>query len=134
MRIAIGTSSLPPAAGIGTYVDQIAMWFISQHHDVMVFQASVPTIDTYFYPYPVFHSHVITSKTEEISLSHEQNVITFNFVAFNYFMPEKVVYSYKLEGFDKTGLQNNPEGWNYVGANRSATYTSLPPGKYTFKV
>ena len=31
-----------------------------------------------------------------------------------------------LEGFDK--------GWNYVGTERSATYTNLDPGSYTFKV
>ena len=31
-----------------------------------------------------------------------------------------------LEGFDKE--------WNYVGENRSATYTNLDPGNYTFRV
>jgi hypothetical protein len=31
-----------------------------------------------------------------------------------------------LEGFDK--------GWNYVGTERTATYTNLDPAHYTFKV
>jgi len=35
-------------------------------------------------------------------------------------------YAYMLEGFEKE--------WNYVGSNRSATYTNLDPGEYVFKV
>ena len=40
--------------------------------------------------------------------------------------PEKVQFRYKLEGFD-----NN---WISAGTRRSATYTNLPPGQYTFRV
>ena len=38
----------------------------------------------------------------------------------------KKQYSYMLEGFDKN--------WNDIGNKRSATYTNLDPGKYTFLV
>lgn len=53
-------------------------------------------------------------------------MITFEFAALNYLLPEKNRYAYFLEGFDKE--------WNYVENQRNATYTNLNPGKYTFKV
>lgn len=69
--------------------------------------------------------HVI-SKTDEIVLDHDQNVITFGFVGLNYSFPEKNIYAYMLEGLD--------DDWNYVGDQRTATYRYLSPGEYTFKV
>jgi signal transduction histidine kinase/CheY-like chemotaxis protein len=41
-------------------------------------------------------------------------------------MPERNEYAYFMEGFEKE--------WNYVGNRNFATYTNLPPGKYTFRV
>jgi signal transduction histidine kinase/ligand-binding sensor domain-containing protein/DNA-binding response OmpR family regulator len=66
------------------------------------------------------------SQTEELTLSKDQSVITFGFVALNYSSPEKNQYAYLLEGFDKD--------WNYIGNRRDATYTSLPAGDYVFRV
>jgi signal transduction histidine kinase/ligand-binding sensor domain-containing protein/DNA-binding response OmpR family regulator len=66
------------------------------------------------------------SQTEELTLSNDQSVITFGFVALNYSSPEKNQYAYLLEGFDKD--------WNYIGNRRDATYTSLPAGDYVFRV
>ncbi len=64
--------------------------------------------------------------TRQITLSHNQSVITFEFAALNYTASEKNQYAYMLEGFDK--------GWNYVNDQRKATYTNLDPGTYTFRV
>lgn len=61
-----------------------------------------------------------------ITLSHNQSVISFEYAAMSYLAPEKIQYAYMMEGFDK--------GWNYVGGQRKATYTNLPPGTYTFRV
>ncbi|WP_396168020.1 two-component regulator propeller domain-containing protein [Flavobacterium sp.] len=66
------------------------------------------------------------SQTEELTLSNDQSVITFGFVALNHSSPEKNQYAYLLEGFDKD--------WNYIGNRRDATYTSLPAGDYVFRV
>lgn len=66
------------------------------------------------------------SQTTNLTLTHEQSVITFGFVALNYSSPEKNKYAYKLEGFD--------DDWNYVQNKREATYTNLPAGNYVFKV
>lgn len=63
---------------------------------------------------------------KSITLTHDQSVLSFEYAAMSYLAPEKIQYAYMMEGFDKT--------WNYVGSQRKATYTNLPPGKYIFKV
>jgi signal transduction histidine kinase/ligand-binding sensor domain-containing protein len=68
----------------------------------------------------------ITS-TSDLTLSHEQNVFSLTFAALGYFNPAANRYRYKLEGLDRE--------WNEVGSDRRlATYTTLPAGKYTFRV
>lgn len=62
----------------------------------------------------------------QIRLNYDQSVFTIQFAALNYISPEENQYAYKLEGFDPY--------WNYVGRQRSATYTNLNPGKYTLLV
>lgn len=64
--------------------------------------------------------------TKEITLNYDQTVLTFEFTALNYTVPEKNQYAYMLENFDKA--------WNYVGKQRKATYTNLDPGTYIFRV
>ncbi len=64
--------------------------------------------------------------TDEIILSHDDDVITFEFAALDYSAPEKNQYAYKLENFN--------DDWIYSGSVRAATYTNLPPGKYIFRV
>lgn len=66
------------------------------------------------------------SETGSINFSYKHSVITFQFAALNYTIPEKNQYAYKLDNFDKD--------WNYVGDKRTATYTNLDPGEYTFRV
>ncbi|MCP4994989.1 MAG: histidine kinase, partial [Gammaproteobacteria bacterium] len=67
------------------------------------------------------------NESEEIVLSYDQSVFSLEFAALSYLVPEKNQYEYKLEGFD--------DDWRRVDSSRrSATYTNLDPGKYTFKV
>ncbi len=63
---------------------------------------------------------------DEIEFSHKQNVFTIEFAALDMRAPEKIQYAYMLDGFDRE--------WNNVGPRQNATYTSLPPGKYVFRV
>jgi signal transduction histidine kinase len=65
-------------------------------------------------------------RTKEITLSYDQSIISFEFAALNYTASEKNQYAYKLEGFD--------HDWIYCGTSRTATYTNLDPGEYTFRV
>lgn len=59
-------------------------------------------------------------------LQPDQSVFSLDFVALEYQRPKNNRYAYFLEGFDKE--------WNFVGTQRTATYTNLSPGSYTFKV
>jgi PAS domain S-box-containing protein len=69
----------------------------------------------------------VINETDEITLSHQQSVFSFDFAALNYRAPKKNQYAYRLDGFDSD--------WNYVdSARRFATYTNLEPGFYTFQV
>ena len=66
------------------------------------------------------------SEAELITLRHEHSVLTFEFAALNYRNSGRNEYAYMLEGFDA--------GWVRAGTKRSATYTNLDPGSYTFRV
>jgi methyl-accepting chemotaxis protein/streptogramin lyase len=66
------------------------------------------------------------TETEQLLLTHKQSVFTLEYAALDFTSPEKNLYAYMLEGFDRD--------WNLVGHARSASYTNLPPGKYTFRL
>jgi ligand-binding sensor domain-containing protein/AraC-like DNA-binding protein/signal transduction histidine kinase len=66
------------------------------------------------------------SETESITFNYHQSVFTFEFSALSYMLAEKNQYAYMMEGFEDT--------WNYVGTQRSATYSNLDAGEYVFKV
>ncbi|MCX6318759.1 MAG: histidine kinase [Bacteroidetes bacterium] len=61
-----------------------------------------------------------------LKLDHNHNDIYFDFTAIEYNFPDKVRFSYWLEGYDKN--------WSAFTADRKKNYTNLPPGKYTFRV
>lgn len=65
--------------------------------------------------------------TKTITLTHEDRSFSIEFAALNFSNPEKNQYAYRLEGLDKD--------WIYTDASRRiASYSNLPPGKYTFQV
>jgi len=67
------------------------------------------------------------TETNEIILNYDDEVISFEFSALHFSVPENNKYAYILEGFNKD--------WIITDANnRIATYTNLDPGKYVFKV
>jgi serine phosphatase RsbU (regulator of sigma subunit)/ligand-binding sensor domain-containing protein len=66
------------------------------------------------------------SETNEITLAHWQNNISFEFVALHYNRPDKNRYRYMLVNYDK--------GWRSAGKRRTATYTNLEAGEYFFRV
>lgn len=63
------------------------------------------------------------NKTE---FSYDQNHLTFEYNGFWFQSSEKLLYSYKLENYDKA--------WSMPTSSKSATYSNLPPGKYVFSV
>ncbi|MGN0195528.1 MAG: two-component regulator propeller domain-containing protein [Candidatus Cryptobacteroides sp.] len=68
------------------------------------------------------------SYRQDITLRHDQSVVSFEFVSLSYVAPEKNRYAYMLEGFDRD--------WTYVDRVPSGgvTYTNLPHGEYVFRV
>ncbi|MBN2103461.1 hypothetical protein JW835_05400 [bacterium] len=88
--------------------------------DFQIFNRPVPIGDN-----SPLNAHI--SEVKHIRLSYKQNVISFEFAALNYIFPEKNQYAYRLAGSDF-------DDWNYVGTKRSATYTNLDPGEYSFIV
>ncbi|NJO00992.1 MAG: hypothetical protein HC880_04215 [Bacteroidia bacterium] len=66
------------------------------------------------------------SSAQRIELNHTQNMFSIEFAALNFTSSSKNNYAYKLEGFN--------EDWVFNGNQRSATYTNLNPGEYTFRV
>lgn len=64
--------------------------------------------------------------TGPLELAHNENFISFDFVALNYLLAEKNQYAYRLEGLDPN--------WATCGTRRYANYTDLRPGTYTFRV
>jgi ligand-binding sensor domain-containing protein/signal transduction histidine kinase len=50
----------------------------------------------------------------------------FDYAGLSYTAPLKVRYRYRLEGFDRD--------WTDAGTRRTAYYTNIPPGHYTFRV
>lgn len=65
--------------------------------------------------------------TTSITLSHRQSIFSLQFAALSYASPERTLYRYKLEGLETE--------WNETDSTRrSATYTTLAPGSYLFRV
>ena len=65
-------------------------------------------------------------KINQITLPYNQAILSLDFVALEYTGADKIKYAYLLEGWDKN--------WNYVNNIRTANYSRLQEGTYTFKV
>lgn len=64
---------------------------------------------------------------DSLVLSRNQNNITFQITILHYVAPQKNRFKYKLEGFDNKWIEPSI-------SQRTAKYTNLKPGSYTFKV
>lgn len=74
--------------------------------------------------YPL-KKHINSAK--EIILPYNKTFITIEFAALNYIFPEKNLYSYILEGYDKKRIFTD-------SSRRVAHYNNIPPGQYGFNV
>lgn len=76
------------------------------------------------------HEHsplaVAINRASRMRLGHHDTMFSLDFAGLNYRYTQDTRYAYKLVGFDQT--------WNDIGTSRTATYTNLPPGSYTFRV
>jgi signal transduction histidine kinase/ligand-binding sensor domain-containing protein/DNA-binding response OmpR family regulator len=65
-------------------------------------------------------------ETTSLRIPARDNVLIFEFAALDYSAPGKNRYAYRMVGFNDT--------WVDAGDTRTATFTNLPPGTYTFQV
>lgn len=63
-----------------------------------------------------------------VTLTHIQRNFSITFAGLRYSSPETTRYRYRLEGLDASTWHESPSGI------RQATYTTLPPGSYSFHV
>ncbi|WP_428664188.1 ligand-binding sensor domain-containing protein [Runella sp.] len=66
------------------------------------------------------------NETDLLSLPYDQNTISLEFAAIDYYSNGRNIYRYRLEGQDKKWVSSSDR--NYV------RYANLDPGSYTFKV
>ncbi len=64
---------------------------------------------------------------DKIRLKYFEKTFSVSFAALTYINPEKIVYHYKMEGFNSDWVVTGPSA-------RKITYTNLHPGNYTFTV
>ena len=92
--------------------------------DLQVFNKSIAPGDK-------IHGRVLLQaalpETREITLRYNENVFAISFADLDYSGNQKTTYSYRLDGFNQDWLTTSAQ-------QRSATYTNLDPGTYTFKV
>ena len=81
-------------------------------------------------PVPIGGNSVLKKtilETDELILSYQDDVFSFEFAVLNYRSPEESRYKYKMVGFE--------DEWNEVDSTRRrAAYTNLDPGNYVFRV
>lgn len=63
---------------------------------------------------------------ETLNLNYDENFITLRFSALDYKMPERNIYAYYLENYDRD--------WVFNESKNQVQYSNLNPGVYTFKV
>ncbi|MDX9872624.1 MAG: two-component regulator propeller domain-containing protein [Clostridia bacterium] len=76
--------------------------------------------------FKIFDMSVPLSQAGEVTLSYQDNFISFEFAALDYADPARNQYAYKLEGFDTE--------WHYSGTRNYINYTNLGGGDYLLHI
>lgn len=77
--------------------------------------------------YQHFTLDIAIHLTKSIVLSHQDNIIAFEFSALHFTNTKKNKFAYQMVGWDKGWVSTHYK-------NRRATYTNLPSGDYIFRV
>ncbi|MBC7388815.1 MAG: SpoIIE family protein phosphatase [Opitutaceae bacterium] len=89
--------------------------------DIRIYNEPLSTIPGYKKKRAVFWND------STLTFDHNINMISIEFAALDFVLPEKNRFSYILEGFDRHWSFSRP-------GSHMTTYTNLDPGKYIFKV
>tara|TARA_B110000467_G_scaffold161465_1_gene182618 strand:- start:11836 stop:15006 length:3171 start_codon:yes stop_codon:yes gene_type:complete len=66
------------------------------------------------------------SELSELTLAHNDQLVSFEYVGLNYSSPESTRYKYRLLGFDQE--------WLDAGKSRRVSYSNLPAGNYQLQI
>ncbi len=104
------------------------LWFATQDGAVVVDPSRTRT--NLFAP-PVLVEQLVTGRRtlrvgDEIALAPDEREFQVEYTALSLLAPENVQFRYRLEGFT--------DAWTDAGNRRTAFYTNVPPGRYTFRV
>jgi len=104
------------------------LWFATKKGAVMI---NPKTFRQNTMPPPVFLEKVIVDQKiilpdSFITIQPGAEKLEFHYTALSFLVPERVLFKYKLEGFD--------HDWVDAKKRRVAYYTNLPPGEYKFRV
>jgi signal transduction histidine kinase/ligand-binding sensor domain-containing protein/AraC-like DNA-binding protein/ActR/RegA family two-component response regulator len=105
------------------------LWFPTQDGVVVVDPRNVSGNKT---PPPVVVEQVLADggtirpERDSVSLSPSQRDAQIEYTALTFLEPANVRFRYRLDNYDRT--------WVDAGSRRTAFYTKLPPGRYTFRV
>ena len=65
-------------------------------------------------------------ESRSVTIPQSVNNFTFRFAAMNYQLQHRIIYQYKIDGYDRE--------WKNADKSRTATYSGLPAGTYRFQV
>ena len=105
-----------------------SLWFATKKGAVMIRPGALRENEL---PPPVLVDRVIAdgerqSTTGPFTLAPGTERVEFHFAALSFLVPERVLFRYRLEGYDRA--------WVEAGTRRDVSYTNLPPGDYRFRV
>ncbi|HEY0970730.1 MAG TPA: two-component regulator propeller domain-containing protein [Gemmatimonadales bacterium] len=72
------------------------------------------------------HGRAVRTDTGHVALGADERDFEIDYTALSFLAPENVRFRYRLEGLT--------EEWTEAGNRRTAFYTNVPPGDYTFRV
>jgi ligand-binding sensor domain-containing protein/signal transduction histidine kinase len=104
------------------------LWFASMHGVALIDPASIPVNEVV----PEVVIEAVRAEEEPvhrdptIELPPERRDLQFDYTAPSFVATSHMAFRYKLEGYD--------DAWVDAGTRRSAFYTNLPSGAYTFRV
>ncbi len=73
----------------------------------------------------IYINHEPQPASGSVTLRPGQTDLQIDYTALSFTNPEQITFRYRLKGLDKD--------WQQVGLRRTAYYTHLPPGDYTFE-
>ncbi len=125
----------------GSYKDKIGNLYFATIKGLFMFSPSKDKNKSYGFPLYINDIELFLSPLDttykkgnlnafnlsnNIILPADKNYLNFKFIGLNLSSKNNVYYTYKLDGFDSLWVKKNKT--NY------ATYSNIPPGKFTFKV